>query len=94
MDFQIVNPRDHPDWDEMLLLSNDHSFFHTSAWSKVLESTYRFQPLYFARFEESRFSFLMPLMEVRSPVTGRRGVSLAWTGNRLDSAGRPMSGAM
>ena len=79
MDFQIVNPRDHPDWDEMLLSSNDHSFFHTSAWSKVLESTYRFQPLYFARFEESRFSFLMPLMEVRSPVTGRRGVSLPFT---------------
>jgi hypothetical protein len=79
MDFQIVNPNEHPDWDDLLLSSNDHSFFHTAAWSKVLESTYRFKPLYFTCFEGNRLSFLMPLMEVRSRLTGRRGVSLPFT---------------
>lgn len=79
MSIQIINPLDRPDWDELLLRSGDQSFFHTSAWAKVLEKTYRYRPIYFISFEGERLSFLMPFMEISSPLTGRRGVSLPFT---------------
>lgn len=79
MKLEIINPVVHPDWDALLLRSNNHSFFHTSAWAKALESTYRYRPLYFAFFEEGNIVLLMPLMEVRSPLQGKRGVSLPFT---------------
>ena len=76
MDVQILNPLEYPDWDALLLQSGDQTFFHTAAWAGVLEKSYRFKPLYFTGLEEGRIVFLMPLMEVRSFLTGRRGVSL------------------
>ncbi len=79
MDLQILNPVDDPDWDARLLRSGDESFFHTAAWAGVLEESYGFRPLYFTALEENRIVFLMPLMEIRSRLTGRRGVSLPFT---------------
>ena len=79
MDLQRINPVDHPDWDDLLLASGDSSFFHTSAWAKVIAESYGYQPVYFARMENNRLSFLMPFMAIASRLTGRRGVSLPFT---------------
>lgn len=79
MKLEIINPVEYPHWDALLLCSNNHSFFHTSAWAKALESTYRYRPLYFAIVEEGNIALLMPMMEVRSPFQGKRGVSLPFT---------------
>lgn len=79
MDIQIRNPSEHPDWDASLLSQNNHSFFHTSAWAKVLEKTYRFKPVYFVVYDGNRLVTLMPMMEVHSLLTGKRGVSLPFT---------------
>jgi hypothetical protein len=76
VDIQILNPLEDPDWDALLLRSGDQTFFHTAAWAKALNTAYRFKPLYFAAREDGRLVFLMPMMEVRSPLTGTRGVSL------------------
>lgn len=79
MDLEIINPIDYPNWDELQLSSGDNSFFHTSGWARVLAESYGYKPVYFARFEDKRLSFLMPFMEISSPVTGKRGVSLPFT---------------
>ena len=79
MDLQRINPVDYPDWDDFLLASGDSSFFHTSAWAKVIVESYGYQPVYFARIENDRLSFLMPFMAIVSRLTGRRGVSLPFT---------------
>jgi hypothetical protein len=79
MEFQILNPSEYPNWDALLLRSNDHSFFHTSSWAKVLETTYRFKPLYFVGLEGGQAALLIPFMEIRSPLKGKRGVSLPFT---------------
>lgn len=79
MDFQVVDPGDFPEWDSLLLRSNDSEFFHTSAWAKVLRETYGYRPVYHVLFEADRIAFLMPLMEIRSFLTGTRGVSLPFT---------------
>jgi lipid II:glycine glycyltransferase (peptidoglycan interpeptide bridge formation enzyme) len=79
MNLEILNPLTYPNWDNFLLTHEDHSFFHTSAWARVLSESYGYKPLYFTAIQNGRLSALMPLMEVNSFLTGRRGVSLPFT---------------
>jgi hypothetical protein len=63
----------------MLLEHEDASFFHTSAWARVLSESYNYKPLYFTSVENGKIVSLIPLMEVKSFLTGKRGVSLPFT---------------
>jgi Acetyltransferase (GNAT) domain len=74
-----VNPLDLPEWDKWLASSPSASFFHGSAWARVLHDTYGFNPLYFTNGESGISRMLLPLMEVDSPLTGKRGISLPFT---------------
>ena len=76
---QIINPLDYPDWDELLLTNKNSSFFHTSNWARVLSESYKYKPLYFCSIENEQLSTLLPVMEVKSILTGKRGVSLPFT---------------
>jgi CelD/BcsL family acetyltransferase involved in cellulose biosynthesis len=76
MDLSIINPLTVPDWDESLLKSGDQSFFHTSAWARVLAESYGHEPMYLAGYDHGRLALLMPFMEISSIFTGKRGVSL------------------
>lgn len=71
---QPVNPLAHPDWDALLTRRPDFSFFHGAAWTKVLVETYGYRPNWLAA--ENAW---LPLMEVDSWLTGRRGVALPFT---------------
>ena len=77
--FKIINPLDYPGWDELLLKTPDSSFFHSSQWARVLHESYNYKPLYFSSINDNAFRTLIPLMEVRSILTGKRGVSLPFT---------------
>jgi hypothetical protein len=55
------------------------TIFHGSGWARVLRDTYGHRPFYFARFEGRQLAALLPVMEVSSWLTGRRGVSLPFT---------------
>jgi hypothetical protein len=79
VNLQIIDPLGYPGWDELLLRSRDPTFFHSSAWAEVLRAAYRYRPLYFASFENAELAWLMPFMEIRSLLTGRRGVSLPFS---------------
>jgi len=77
---QIINPIEYPGWDDLIYQhEGDGSIFHTSAWAKILCESYNYRPLYFTVFENKRISALVPVMEVDSPITGKRGVSLPFT---------------
>jgi hypothetical protein len=78
-DLKIINPTTYPDWDNLILSSKDYSFFHTSSWAKVLAESYNYNPLYFTIIENNRLLCLIPLMEINSMLTGRRGVSLPFS---------------
>ena len=74
-----VNPTERSDWDESLAACPGASFFHKSAWAKVLTGAYGYVPAYFASHESGVCRALLPLMEVDSWMTGRRGVGLPFT---------------
>lgn len=78
-EIKIINPIEHPNWDNLLLEHDDASFFHTVAWAKTLSESYNYTPLYFTLFRNNKISALVPLMKVKSPLTGKRGVSLPFT---------------
>ena len=76
---ECVNPLVEADWDELIRSHPNAGFFHGSAWAKVLNKTYGHEPVYLRVARGGQLLALVPLMEVRSPWTGRRGVCLPFT---------------
>ena len=72
----LVNPLQQPGWDGLLGSHPDAGFFHGTAWARVLQETYGHIPVFAARFRDGQLRSVLPVMEVSSRWTGRRGVSL------------------
>ena len=79
MNLQIINPTTYPGWNELVLSNKDYSFFHSSNWANVLAESYNYKPLYFSLIDGKKLSCLIPLMGIKSLLTGQRGVSLPFT---------------
>jgi Acetyltransferase (GNAT) domain len=75
----VVDPTRFPGWDERLSRHPDATVFHTSAWARVLSETYTYLPAYFTSIEKDQLVALLPFMEIRSWITGTRGISLPFT---------------
>lgn len=76
----LGDPSAYPAWDEWVLAQPGYNFFHTSAWARVLQQSYAY-PAYYLGLDNSAGRLLgaWPIMEVRSWLTGRRGVALPFT---------------
>jgi len=74
----VVNPVSSPLWDEALEACPGASFFHTAKWARVLADSYGYKPVYFCS-GGTPLSVLVPLMEVSSFLSGKRGVSLPFS---------------
>jgi CelD/BcsL family acetyltransferase involved in cellulose biosynthesis len=77
----VLNPMEISDWDAQLARCPGASFFHGSAWARVLRDTYAYEPAYFGRFAGGQLKQLLPAMEVSGAWRGRRGVSLPFADN-------------
>jgi lipid II:glycine glycyltransferase (peptidoglycan interpeptide bridge formation enzyme) len=75
----MIDPTDWPDWDSFVVQFPNHTVFHSSAWARVLQKSYNYTACYFAVSDNTSLSAALPLMEIRSPFTGKRGVSLPFT---------------
>ncbi len=76
---KLVNPLEDADWDARLLSHPGYSFFHSSAWARVMWQTYGYEPVYLTVNDGDRLLASMPLMEATSWLKGRRGISLPFT---------------
>jgi Acetyltransferase (GNAT) domain len=72
-----LNPLASAAWDGLVATHADATFFHTTAWARVLNEAYGHIPAYFVG--RGAGAALLPIMEVNSPWLGRRGVSLPFT---------------
>jgi len=79
LQLKIINPLSYDGWDKLLMSAEGYSIFHSQAWARVLHDSYQYHPLYFTIIDRGRLSTLVPVMEVKSAVTGQRGVSLPFT---------------
>jgi lipid II:glycine glycyltransferase (peptidoglycan interpeptide bridge formation enzyme) len=79
MNVEFVNPLLEGHWNEWLLEHEAATFFHTAEWARVLTESYRY-PVHYGVLKEAEHAVgLLPLMEVASAFTGRRGVSLPFS---------------
>ena len=77
---RVVDPLATADWDQQLTPLPGAGFFHSAAWARVLVHTYGYKPRYLAGSDSAgNLDRLLPLMEVDSWLTGRRGVALPFT---------------
>jgi hypothetical protein len=76
---QILDPLHDPSWDDRVRSCGACSFFHTSSWARVLADSYGYRPHYAGEVRNGELTALLPVMEVSSFLTGRRGVSLPFT---------------
>src|SRR6516164_1241950 len=74
-----IDPLRQSQWDTWIAARPDGSFFQGSAWARVLQETYGHRPVYFCKFGSDRLQSLLPIFEVTSRISGRRGVSLPFT---------------
>lgn len=76
---RIVDPLEEPNWDRLVLSHPGFNFFHRTAWAKVLYRTYGHKPFYLHFYRADESLALVPIMEVVSPITGRRGISMPFS---------------
>ena len=74
-----LNPIADQTWDDLVTIYQEHSIFHRSAWARVLTQSYGHRPFYLKISLDGVDAALVPLMEVDSCLTGRRGVSLPFS---------------
>ena len=79
MDSQIVDPTKETYWNENISVFKDATAFHTSNWANILKQTYHYNPVYIIQKKNDQFISVLPLFDVRSPITGARGVSIPFT---------------
>lgn len=79
MNATFLDPQSDAEWDRLVLTHSSASFFHSSAWARVLTRTYGHKPFYLRLTSDGRTAALLPLMEVSSRLTGRRGVCLPFS---------------
>jgi hypothetical protein len=79
IEVKVLDPLCDAEWDPLVISHPDCTFFHSSSWAKVLCSTYRHKPIYLHFSRRGELVALIPIMELRSPFTGCRGVSLPFS---------------
>ncbi len=76
---RLADPLQVEHWDDLLRTHPESTVFHSQGWARLLAETYHYTPLYLIAADSHRLWALLPLFELRSWLTGTRGVSLPFT---------------
>ncbi len=74
-----INPLTFPDWDREVAKFPQAGFFHETAWTRTLVDSYGYAPCFLVREAKPGVSAVVPMIEINSRLTGRRGVCLPFT---------------
>ena len=74
-----LDPLTDPRWPEFVAVHPRSSIFHTRAWLNALQATYRYHPVVFGVLEGKELVAAVVFCEIRSPLTGRRLISLPFS---------------
>jgi serine/alanine adding enzyme len=74
---KIIDPTTDKRWDDFIMSHPESTFFHLSAWAKLLIDVYHHEPDYYVlENESSGILAAAPFYRLKSPLTGKRLVSL------------------
>lgn len=79
--FIIINPETDKRWDAYVMAHPLGTIYHHSAWLRVIEKTYHYQPFMVAVEDPDygRLEGIAPFFRIDSGITGKRLVSLPFT---------------
>jgi CelD/BcsL family acetyltransferase involved in cellulose biosynthesis len=75
-----LDPAADPRWDRFVDACPAASVWHSSAWLEVIRQTYAYRPLHLAFERDGQLEAILPLFLVASRLTGRRLVSVPFSG--------------
>ncbi len=75
----FIDPHTDARWTAFVEGHPDALVFHHPLWMKVLESAYGYRQVSLACFDGGEISAVLPLLEIRSRLTGTRAVSLPFS---------------
>jgi len=78
IDIRTVDPL-RVGWDGLLERHPGRTVFHGEGWARLLNTCYGHTPFYLAAMDGERAEAVLPIMEVDSPLTGRRGVAVPFS---------------
>ena len=76
---ELLNPLKYNGWNEKITEHKGYTFFHTSQWARLISKTYGYTPVFQVIKEQNEITGILPLMEVNSFITGKRGISLPFS---------------
>jgi len=76
MKISVIDPKEDSRWDEFVLNHKFGSIYHLSDWSEILKQSFGYKPNYVISEESEEIKAAIPLMVVKSRLTGKRLVSL------------------
>ncbi len=77
---RFVSPLSSPnEWDQLVRKHPASHIFHSAAWARVLSLTYGHEPFYLTVCDQVSVGAALPVMELVSCITGKRGVSLPFS---------------
>jgi lipid II:glycine glycyltransferase (peptidoglycan interpeptide bridge formation enzyme) len=79
MQCDFVNPLREVQWNTWVQEQSNATVFHTAQWAQVLVDSYGYHPIYAVFRDAEKIAGLLPIIEVQSVWTGRRGVSLPFS---------------
>lgn len=65
-------------WDAFVHQHAAGTFFHLSGWRKVVEDTFRHEPLYLVAETRGEWLGILPMFKVKSPFTGTNLISVPY----------------
>lgn len=72
----VIDPIRDDGWDSLIRAHSDCTIFHSTAWARALFKAYGHRALYCCYRLGEKVAALVPIIEVKSSVTGCRGVSV------------------
>lgn len=71
-------PGEDAKWDAFVKDHPSGTFFHLSGWRKVVEDTFRHEPIYLIAENRGEWLGVLPLFRVKSPFTGNNLISIPY----------------
>jgi lipid II:glycine glycyltransferase (peptidoglycan interpeptide bridge formation enzyme) len=79
MKYEIVDPIKYNGWDDLFKSKKEFTIFHSSSWCKIIQETYGYKPVYLTIIENQNALAVIPMMEIKSILSTKKGVSLPFT---------------
>ncbi len=76
LNITVIDPKEDSRWDKFVLNHKFGSVYHLSDWSEILKASFGYKPNYVISEENEEIKAAIPLMLVKSWLTGKRLVSL------------------